>query len=163
MESLAALGTTGQLSLASTVLGFAGKWAEGDAAKDAAEFKAAQLYQQAGQARAAAQRKSLEDRRKATLAGSRLQALAGGDAPELALGLAGEGEYRALSSLYEGEDRAVGLEQAAEAERYSGKQRQRGAQIGAITGAISQGTTFYDKYWPKTSSATPRLTAGLVS
>lgn len=162
MEAVQAMGASGQLSLASTILGFAGKWQEGSDAKAAAEYRAAQLEQQAGQSRAAAQRKAIEQRRQAALTGSRLQALAGADAPELAMGIAGEGEYRALSSLYEGEDRAVGLEQAAEAERYTGRQKQKAAQFGAATGLLSQGTTLYDKYWPKASTTTPRLTAGLV-
>lgn len=161
MEAVQALGTSGQLSLASTVLGFAGKWEEGSQAKAAAEYRAAQLEQQAGQSRASAQRAAIEKRRQAALTGSRLQALAGADAPELAIGIAGEGEYRALSTLYEGEDRAVGLEQAAEAERYSGRQKQSAARMGAMAGVLSQGSTFYDKYWPKADKA-PRLTAGLV-
>lgn len=154
VDALKNVGASGQLSAASTILGVAGKWKEGDAARDAAEFRAAQLYQQAGQARAAAQRKSIEDRRQARLVGSRLQALVGSDAPELALGIAGEGEYRALTSLYEGKDRAVGMEQAAEAERYSGKQRQQGARAGAVSSALSGGSTFYDKYWPKSKDLT---------
>ncbi len=163
MEALQTMGASGQMQLASTVLGFAGQWKEGNEAKAAANFRASQLEQQAGQSRAAAQREAIEKRRQANLAGSRLQALAGGDAVELAVGIAGEGEYRALSSLYEGENRAVGLEQAAEAERYSGSQRQRSARFGAITGALGKGATMYDKYWPKTNLSFGAPPSGAVA
>ena len=158
MEALqlfgASMGTSGALQLALTVLGFAGKMEEGSAAKQAADYHAAQLEQKAGQARASAQRAAIEKQRQARLVGSRLQALAGGGGSDvgvvnLAAGIAGEGEYGALTALFEGEDRAAGMEQSASAARYEGSLKKRAATVSAFSGALSGGLTMYDKYWPK--------------
>lgn len=102
--------------------------AQGIAAQNAANFRAAQLEQQAGQERAAAQRNAIEERRQARLAMSRGLAVAaasgGGALDPTVVNLLGdvqaEGDYRALMRLYQGEERARGAELGATAARYEG-------------------------------------------
>lgn len=104
-------------------------------AADAAENTADQLDAQAGQQRAAGQRRAQEQRRRSALAASNLQARAGGGGldPSI-LGLtgdiAGEGEYNALTNLYEAEETARG------AEGQAGTQRTQ-AQLYRMQGAAS--------------------------
>ena len=103
--------------------------AQGAAERDAANYRSAQLFQQAGQERATAQRKAIEERRRSRLAQSRAVAIAagsGGGATDPTVthilgDLAGEGEYNALAQLYTGEESAIGLETQGRASKYEGK------------------------------------------
>jgi hypothetical protein len=130
------------LSAASTVLGAVGSIHSGNAEARELRSQAAQLDEQAGLERATAQRRSIEERRGARLAGSRALALAaasgaGADDPSVLntiTGLDGEGEYRALSTLYSGDQTARGLEADAAA-------RRRGAKSARTTGLIRAGST----------------------
>jgi hypothetical protein len=96
--------------------------------KEAADFEAAQLNQNAGQAIASSQRQALEERRKSALMQSRALALAASSGAgttdptvvNLISNMAGEGVYRAGVALYEGEDRARAMRLQAEATQYSG-------------------------------------------
>lgn len=135
-----------------TVLTVVGQARAGSEAKNAADFQAAQLDQAAGQSRAAAQREAMEARRQARLAGSRVQALArggGGDESVLALqgDIAGEGELRALTAMYEGEERARGYEGQADAARYSGRNAKSRGMASALNTVIKFGPGLYDKYF----------------
>lgn len=128
--------------IASTVFSAVGKQQQGAAAGEAAGYQAAQLEQRAQQTRASAQRDSLEQRRHAQLVGSALQARAGGGGldptvVDLASNVAGEGEYRALTALYQGEERARGDQMSADARRYEGGQARRAGSIGAVTSVFS--------------------------
>jgi len=130
------------LPVASTVLQTVAPILEGNAADKSAGYQAAQLEQRAGQSRATAQRQSIEDRRQSRLALSRLQALGGGGGGDetmvkLASDIAGEGEYRALTSLYEGEEQARSDEQQAGAVRASGKNAKRASRIKAIPSILT--------------------------
>lgn len=130
------------LPVVSSVLQAGSSVIQGNAADKVAGYEATQLEQRAGQTRATAQRQAIEDRRRARLANSRLQALAGGGggdvtAVKLASDIAGEGEYKALSSLYEGEESAVGDEQAAMARRMEGKNAKRAGRIKLISSIFS--------------------------
>jgi hypothetical protein len=123
-----------------------GKQAEADG-----EFMGAQQEQQAGQDRAAAQRQAIEDRRQARLAQSRLQALAGGAGNDptvvkLSSDIVGEGELRALTSLYQGEERAKGREVSAQASRIQGDNARSAAYTSGIAQALQSGSSMYQQY-----------------
>lgn len=139
------------LAVASTVLQAGGSIMQGNAANESAQFQAAQLDQQAGQERASSQRSAMEEQRQARLALSRLQNNAGGGggdatAVKLAGDIAGEGEYRALTALYNGEERARGMETSAGARRYEGKQAQTASYLKAAGTIFSDVPSLYDKY-----------------
>ncbi len=110
---------------------------EGRLAQAAADARALQLEQQAGQERAQSQRAAEEQRRRLDRAQSSLQARAAasgaGALDPTVLDIAGEleeeGEYRALAALYEGEEAGRGLEYSAALERLSGQ----GAAYSAAT------------------------------
>jgi hypothetical protein len=130
---------------------------------------AAQLDVQAGQQRAAGQRRAQEQRRQAAIASSNVQARTGGgstDASILGLtgNIAGEGEYNALTNIYEAEESALGAEgQAGTARRQASAYRAGGeaalvrgraagdaavssSRIGAASTIFSAGSTLYSKY-----------------
>lgn len=137
--------------LASTVLTTVGQIQQGQGANEAAQYQAAQLEQNAGQARASAQRDAIEERRQAALANSRLQALAGGGGLDptivhLAQNIAGEGEYRALTALYGGEERARGMETSASARRFEGEQAQRASYFKAAGTIFGASPGLYERY-----------------
>jgi len=145
-----------------------GQMQAGRAANVSAKFQAAQAQQQAGQERATAQRAAIEERRKADLALSRGQAVlasSGGGALDptamrLMGGIAQQGEYNALSALFQGEETARGLELGAAAKRMEGKQAKKAGMIGGIStiaGGIGQG--LYQKYGTS-STAMPSGTYG---
>lgn len=132
------------LSALSSVMG-------GQSQKAAAEYKAAQMNQQAGQDRASAQRDAIEQQRQATLAQSRLRAVAGGGAGDptvvkLSEDIAGEGEYRALTSLYNGEERARGLEMAAAGKQLEGSQAVTASYLKAGSSILGKGPSLHEKY-----------------
>ncbi len=140
----------------------------GRAANISSKFQAAQAQQQAGQQRAAGQRAAIEERRKTDIALSRGQAVAaasGGGALDptvlkLMGGVAQQGEYNALSALFESEEAARGLELGAAAKRMEGKQAKKAGMIGGIStiaGGIGQG--LYQKYGTP-STAMPSETYG---
>ena len=97
--------------------------------KNAAKFEAAQYNQAAGQERASSQRAAIEARRQGRLKQSRAVAVAaasgaGASDPtvmNIIADLAGEGEYNALTALYNGEESARGLEMKAKAAMFQGK------------------------------------------
>ena len=110
--------------------------------------------QEAGQARASSQREAVDERKQGERIASRVQAVSaasGGGALDPTvidiLGRTGaEGEYRALSALYGGEERARGLEYGAAIDRSRGSadlsaataSRQAGrraGQLGYLSGA----------------------------
>lgn len=156
-----------ELALAATVIGGAvsavGTLAAGGAAKDAGYFKAAQEEQAGQESRAASQRASLEQRRQAGLALSKVQAGAaasgaGASDPgilKIAGDIAGRGEYQALTEMYKGENRGRGLEDQAMGDRMSGDAAQEGSYYKAAGTALdtigkatllSKGGSFYDRY-----------------
>jgi hypothetical protein len=144
------------IMIASTVFSAVGKQQQGAEADRAAGFQAAQLEQRAQASRASAQRVAREERHRAELANSALQARAGGGGldptiVDLSAGITGEGEYRALTAMYEGEERARGDEMAAETRRYEGRQARRAGNMGAVTSLFSAagsstGQSLFAKY-----------------
>ena len=164
----AALTVIGSLS---KTLGILGQGAAGVKAaerrKQAAEFEAAQLDQNAGQAKAAAQRVAYQKGVEGDLMLSRLKALAaasGGGATDptvlnLQAGLMHQKAYNLAAALYRGEDDARTMRMQAAAKRYQADlgvadaEDARTASYFAAAGtAASGGASFYEKYgkdlWP---------------
>lgn len=113
--------------------------------------QADQLDIKAGQERASAQRLAIEQRRQAELLSSRALAVAaasgaGVDDPtvlNIMANIAGEGEYRALTALYEGEEEARGLELNADARRREAKNTKKAAKFSALGTIIGAGSDAY--------------------
>ncbi len=131
-------------SVASTALQVTNTLQAGKAAQEAAlarqaalEHQAKQARQNAGQERAASQRASKEQRRQAQLVESRALAVAaasGAGAADPTVenilgGIGAEGEFRALSELFIGEERARGLEFQADIKVFEGNQERRAGDI----------------------------------
>lgn len=116
--------------------------------------EAVQLETNAGLERASSQRRAMEERRQAGLAASRGLAVAaasggGVDDPtivNLLAGIEGEGEYRALTALYEGEESARGMEAEAAARRRGAKSTKTAGLIKAGSTILSAGSSLYGRY-----------------
>ncbi len=124
----------------------------------ALEHQAAQGRQQAGQERATAQRSASEQRRQGRLLASRALARAaasgagaGDPTVENIIGdIGAEGEFRALSEMFIGEERALGLETQADLRIFEAGQERRagaiarraGVRAGAAARSASRGTAF---------------------
>ena len=142
------------LFLGGTILSTVGNSSAGKAQQRADNFQAGQMEQQAGQERAASQRAGAEQRRRARLAESRVRALSaasGGGASDPTVtsitgDIAAEGEYRALTALYEGEERARGMEMGAVAKRYEGTTARQAGDIAAATSVFKGSTIFGSGY-----------------
>lgn len=137
----------------------------GEEQQQYANFQATQLRAKANDTQASAQRQAIDQRKQAQLAISRATALAaasGGGAADPTVtnilgNLAGEGEYNALSTLYEGDTEAQGYrDQADETEQSgifdAGAANQRASALssaGTMTaiGSVAQGAgSFFSKY-----------------
>jgi hypothetical protein len=133
-----------------TVLGAAGKLQEGNAAKAASRFEAAQLDAQANTERASGQRAAIEETRNAQLVQSRARAVGaasgGGVDAKLAGDLAQEGQYRSLLAMWQGDEAAIGREQQASAVRFDGEQAQKAGRIGAASTLLSGGSSLYERF-----------------
>lgn len=149
------------LLVAGTAISAMGTLAQGNAAaqqgkiaQQGLEYQARQLEVNAGQERAASQRDAIEARRSSQLSASRAINLSGAGASDPTItgivgGIGAEGEYNALSALYEGEERARGLKTQADVARYEGrtkawegkvaKQQSRVKAIGQVLSASSSG------------------------
>lgn len=118
--------------------------------------EARQLDTQAGLERASSQRESIEERRQSRLLSSRGLAVAAGsgggaDDPtvvNLLANIEGEGEYRALTALYNGDQRALGLEGEAKARRKEAKNVKTAGLINAASTLIGAASSksMYDRY-----------------
>lgn len=154
-------------SIGGSVLGGLGAMQAGKAANVNAKFQAAQLEQQAGQERASSQRVALEERRRAKITASNAQAAAaasGGSATDPTVlnitgDIAKQGEYNALSALFEGEEKARGLGLQASSTRMEGKQAKRAGMISGISTIVGGvGGSLMSKYAPtgaSTASSAP--------
>jgi len=137
-----------------TILSVTGKIAGGQAQKRADDYAAASLSQEAGQSVASGIQGAIMDRRKAAyvassararIAGSGL-ATTGTSAIKTVGDIRGTGEYNALTSLYQGEDRALELGIRATGLRNEGSAAQTAGWIGGVSTVLSGGQSFYDKY-----------------
>lgn len=116
--------------------------------------QADQLDANAGLERASSQRAAIDERRQARLVASRGLALAaasggGADDPSVVnalAGIEGEGEYRALTALYNGDQSAAGMEADAAAKRRGAKSVKTAGLIKAAGSILSTGASVYDRY-----------------
>lgn len=130
------------------------KVAGGYAQKSALDSTASELHQEAGQSVAAGIQASIQDRRRAAYvaSGARARTAASGMATTGTSAIAnvgqirGEGEYRALTALYQGEDRASELDFRAGQMRTQGSNAVTAGWISGASSVISGGSSFYDKY-----------------
>jgi len=147
--------------------------AQSRAVAAAREFQAKQLEVRAGQERAAAQRRFLEQRRRGRLLQSSLQARAaasgaGATDPtvnKLATGIESEADYLARTALFEGEEAGRALESGAALRRFegaealrAGRARRKASQRSAVTTLLGQfeDLSLFSKYGePMTSVASP--------
>lgn len=155
------------LQVGGSLLQFAGAQKSSAAAQEAAQrtaqakqYEAAQMDVQAGQEVAASQRGAMEQKRMADLAASRALALAAasgggtdGNVANIIASITGEGAYRSLVSLYQGESKARTLKMAADAKRYEagvaieeGSQKAEAYQTAGLASLASGAGTLYAKY-----------------
>lgn len=143
--ALAVAGTA--LSAGGTIIG---------ANSEAAQLRsqAAQLEAKAGLERASSQRQAIDEKRNARLASSRALAVAassgaGADDPTVVntiAGIEGEGEYRALTALYNGDQEALGMEAQAAANRKGAKATKTAGLLKAGGTILSAGSSLYDRF-----------------
>ena len=127
----------------------------------AQENEALQLDQNAKTAVAAGQRKALDQKRQTDLIASRALAYAaagGGGASDRSVvniisDLKGEGSYRAMIAMYEGEDQAQKLKyqavltrSGAENLRTSGRELERASRIKAVGDIVGAASSMYTKF-----------------
>ena len=157
------------LAIGGSVLSGLGQIQAGKAANVNAKFQAGQLEQQAGQERASSQRVAIEERRRAAIAGSNATAAAassgGGATDPTVLNITGaiakQGEYNALSALFEGEERARSQELQATSTRMQGKQAKKAGYIsGASTIIGGAGNALMAKYGPTGGTTIGTANAG---
>lgn len=146
------------LPVLSTVLQVVGNASAGAAANASGQFVGAQYDQAAGQALASSQRQAIEERRQTALLQSALRARAGGGSTDptvvsLAEDIAGQGEYRALSALYQGSDRAAGYRMAADARRSEGSNAETASWLTGAGTMFKAGPTLMQKYAPSNDFA----------
>jgi hypothetical protein len=142
------------MAIGGKVLQAGGSIFGGIAANKAAKAEAGQLKTQAGLERATSQREAMEERRQARLLNSRALAVAaasGGavDDPSvvnLMADIDAEGEYRALTQLYEGETEARGLEAQAKARRKEGRNAKIAGFINAGASLLGAGSSLKERY-----------------
>jgi hypothetical protein len=156
------------MQIGGSLLQFSGAQKAAGAAEAAAQrnaqakgYEAEQLDMQAGQEIASSQRAALEQKRTADLAVSRALALAaasGGGASDpgvtrILSALTGEGAYRSLVSLYQGESKARTMRMAADGKRYEagvaieeGSQKADAYRTAGFGALASAGGTLYAKY-----------------
>lgn len=140
--------------LAGTVMSTGSKIAGGIQQNKADQATASYLHQEAGQSIASGIQGAIEDRRRATVVASSAQArtaasgltTTGTTAVRNAGEIMGEGEYRARTSLYQGEDRAQELNVRASGLQSEGKSAEIAGVMGGVSSALSGGQSFYDKY-----------------
>jgi hypothetical protein len=141
------------LAVGATALQAGGTIIGANAEAKSLRSEAAQLDAMAGQDRASSQREAVEQRRQARLLQSR--ALAVGAATGGAMDptvvntiadLEGEGAYRALTALYEGEESAQSKEAEAKARRKEAKNVKRAGLINAGAQVLSSASSLAGKY-----------------
>lgn len=142
------------MQLLGALIGAGGTILQGEAANASGKSEQMQLNQQAGQDRAISQIEATRVRRSARYAQSRALALAaasgaGASDPtvvNLIGGIAGEGEFQALSALYTGEESARGQEFAGKIARKEGSSAKTASYFKAAGTLLSGASSWADKY-----------------
>lgn len=144
---------------------------EGEASNAAAQAEAIQLRQNANAERAAAQRAYLQEKKDARLVGSRARAVAAASGAgvsdptisKILSDIEGEGEYRALMRLYQGDVTASGLEYGAKIRRNEGRAARSSGYLQAASTLFSTGSSLYSKYGGGGPKNNPGRGGSLVS
>lgn len=142
------------LAIAGPALKIGGTLFSSGAQAKSLKSEARQLDTKAGLERASSQREAMEERRKARLLQSRglaVAAASGGGASDpgvvnLLADIEGEGEYRSLTALYEGNERAAGLESEAKARRKEARNTKISGYIDAASTLIGAGSSMAKRY-----------------
>lgn len=152
------------LMIASTALqgigamaGAAGTLASGNYAASAANYQAAQLRQNAAGEIAVGQRQMFDTQRRSQLLQSTAVAQAGASGVDASSGspltvtgdIAKRGEYQALLDMWQGENRATGLENQAAGVEYEGQEKQAMAPLsafGTLAGGFGSALGTYGRY-----------------
>lgn len=142
------------MSVSGSMLAAGGNIYGGREEKKNADEEAAQLRQRAGSRRAESQRMAAEERRATRFAKSRAQAVLASQGANMGdpslvnyFGdLEAEGEYNALSRLYEGNEEALGLEAAATTRRREGRAARTAGYLKGLTSAMYGVETLNSKY-----------------
>lgn len=130
------------------------KVAGGYAQRNALDAAADEYSQEGGQSVASGIQGAIQDRRRATYVSSSAQArtAASGLTTTSTSSIAnmgqikGEGEYRALQAMYQGEDRANELDYRASQMRTQGSNAVISGWLSGVSSVLSGGTSFYTKY-----------------
>ncbi len=142
------------LTAASTALQVGGSLSAASSQAGQLRSEATQLDAMAGMDRASSQRTAYEQKRQARLLQSRALAVAGAsggsvsdpDVVNLMARLSGEGEFRALTALYEGEEQARSRELQADARRKEAKNVKKAALVTAAGKVLESGATMYTRF-----------------
>lgn len=145
------MGATAAIGLAVQAYG---KVSAGYAQKGALDASATELSQEAGQSVASGIQGAIQDRRRATYVASNARArtassgvaTTGTSAITNVGQIRGEGEYRALTSLYQGEDRASELNYRGDQMRTEGSNAVTTGWLSGMSSVLSGGSSFYSKY-----------------
>jgi len=140
------------MMLAGTLFSASNQLQMGDAQRKMAGYEASQLRSGANDAVAASQRNALEERRKARLLNSRAQAVAassGGGASDPTVAnimgdITAQGEYNALTALYNGDEQANYMRREADARIKSGRLAQSAAKANAFSTVLTGAASLYD-------------------
>ena len=166
-STLASLATAAQIG--GTILSGLSAIQSVSAGNQQAKMINAAAVQSAGQERAKSHRVAEEQRRLSSVVQSRARAVAGASGGgvtdptvvDITSELAGEGEYRALTAMYEGEDRARGIINQGQADAYTARQKGQAGFVSGMSSAfsgatsmLSGGSSLFDKYAAKTRLAT---------
>lgn len=142
------------LTAASAVIGVGTTLMAGKQQDAIAKFEAGQMEANAKAERAASQREAANERKRSDYLQSRAKALAassgaGASDPtieNIIAGLDAEGEYRALSALYNGEQAAEGMDLGAKVRRIEGSNARSTSRYRAANTLMSSGASLYEKY-----------------
>lgn len=142
------------LTAASAVIGIGSSIAQGKQQDAMARIEAGQMEANAKAERAASQRDASQERKRSDYLQSRARSLAaasgaGASDPtieNIIAGLDSEGEYRALTALYNGEQQASGLELGSQVRRIEGRNARSASRYQAAGTLMKAGASLYDKY-----------------
>src|SRR6185369_6194236 len=164
-------------STAATIMQITGTMRAANAAKAAgiaqqneANYEAAQLRQNADQQQAAAEQKMIADNKKTdlVLSNARVEAAAGGGSatdPTVVTNMqtiAGEGKYRALTDMYQGNAAAQSLNNQATAKEYSGNIAADAGRTKATSTILSGASSLFNKYANISTPGSPSGASGTM-
>lgn len=144
---------------ASTAMTALGSVSAGNAAAANNNAMATQAENAARLSRASAQRAAAENLRKSRIMqGNAIAdaASSGGNASDVGVAnivgdIAAEGQYRAMSSIFEGDVQANNYTTQASALRTEGSAARKSGYMKAVGSVFDGGSSLYSKYWPKSS------------